>query len=271
MPKIWTYFILALLTVLFAAPFYWLIVCSLSNQSQIFAVPPHLLPLPPVWTNFHDAFTKIPLTRAFVNSTVIAVMHVSLALLLCSLAGYAFAKFPDAPGNRGMFATVLATMMIPGAVTMIPVFVILARLHMVNTYWAMILPGAANAFGIFWMRQYIASNVPDDLLSAARIDGCTEWGVYWQIILPVIRPALGALGILLLIGTWNNLLWAFIVLRTEDMYTLPLLIYLLRGETETPWGMLMAAGLLATLPLIVAFLFFQRSFIAGITAGAVKS
>jgi ABC-type glycerol-3-phosphate transport system permease component len=243
----------------------------LSNQSQIFSIPPHFIPNPPVWTNYHDSFTKLPLTRAFVNSTVIALMHVSLALLLCSLAGYAFAKFPEAPGNRWMFAIVLATMMIPGAVTMIPVFVILARLHMVNTYWAMILPGAANAFGIFWMRQYIASNVPDDLLSAARIDGCSEWSVFWQIVLPVIRPALGALGILLLIGTWNNLLWAFIVLRTEDMYTLPLLIYLLRGETETPWGMLMASGLLATLPLIVAFLFFQRSFIAGITAGSVKS
>ena len=162
-------------------------------------------------------------------------------------------------------------MMIPGAVTMIPVFVILSRLHMVNTWWAMILPGAASAFGIFWMRQYISTNVPDDLLSAARIDGCSEWGVFRQIVLPVIRPALGALGILLLIGSWNNLMWAFIVLRTEDMYTLPLLIYLLQGESRTPYGMLMAAGLLSTLPLLIAFLFFQRSFIAGITAGAVKN
>jgi multiple sugar transport system permease protein len=135
----------------------------------------------------------------------------------------------------------------------------------------MILPGAASAFGIFWMRQYIIANVPDDLLSAARIDGCGEWGIYWQIVLPVIRPALGALGILLLIGSWNNLMWAFIVLRSEDMYTLPLLIYLLQGEDRTPYGMLMAAGLLATLPLVIAFLFFQRSFISGITAGAVKS
>ena len=271
MSKLWSYFVLVLLAALFLAPFYWLVVWSLSTQSQIFRIPPHAWPVPPVWTNFRDVLTQTPLVRAFINSAVIAITHVSLALVLCSLAGYAFAKFPQAPGNRWIFAIVLATMMIPGAVTMIPVFVILARLHLVNTYWAMILPGAANAFGIFWMRQYIASNVPDDLLSAARIDGCSEWGVYWQIVTPVIRPALGALGILLLIGTWNNLLWAFIVLRTEDMYTLPLLIYLLKGETETPWGMLMASGLLATLPLVVAFLFFQRNFIAGITAGAVKS
>ncbi|HEX3359000.1 MAG TPA: carbohydrate ABC transporter permease [Tepidisphaeraceae bacterium] len=269
--SIWIYLLLILIAAVFAAPFYWLFVCSISTRDKIFALPPHVIPVPPVWENFSDVFKQTTLFRAFLNSTVIALAHVSVALVLCSLAGYAFAKFPKAPGNRWLFAAVLATMMIPGAVTMIPVFVVLARLHLVNTYWAMILPGAASAFGIFWMRQYIISNVPDDLLSAARIDGCGEWGIYWQIVLPVIRPALGALGILLLIGSWNNLMWAFIVLRSEDMYTLPLLIYLLNGEDRTPYGMLMAAGLLATLPLVIAFLFFQRSFISGITAGAVKS
>jgi ABC-type glycerol-3-phosphate transport system permease component len=256
---------------LFVAPFYWLVVSSISTQEQIFSLPPHMWPVPPAWGNFREAFHQTPLLRAFVNSLVIAAAHVSLALLLCSLAGYAFAKFPQAPGNRVLFAIVLATMLIPGAVTMIPVFVILARMHLVNTYWAMVLPGAANAFGIFWMRQYIVTNVPDDLMAAARIDGCSEWGVYCSIVLPVIRPALGALGILLLIGVWNNLMWAFIVLRTDDMYTMPLLIFLLQGETRTPFGMLMACGLLATVPLVVAFLFFQRWFIAGMTAGAVKS
>lgn len=270
MRKLSTYLLLAFATIIFAAPFYWLIVSSLSTQDQIFRLPPHAVPVPPVWTNYRDVFRQTPLFRAFVNSSLIAIVHVSLALILCSLAGYAFAKFPKAPGNRALFAFVLGTMMIPAAVTMIPVFVILSRLQLVNTYWAMILPGAASAFGIFWMRQYIAANIPDDLLAAARIDGCNEWGIYWQIVLPVIRPAMGALGILLLIGSWNNLLWAFIVLRSEDMYTLPLLIYLLQGEERTPFGMLMASGVLATLPLVIAFLFFQRSFIAGITAGAVK-
>ncbi len=252
-----TYFVLLIATLLFSAPFYWLVVSALSTQEQIFSLPPHVLPVPPALANFRQIFTQTQLLRAFVNSTIIAVAHVSLALLLCSLAGYAFAKFPKAPGNRILFGVVLATMMIPGAVTMIPIFVILSRMHLVNTYWAMVLPGAASAFGIFWMRQYIAANVPDDLLAAARIDGCSEWGVYFSIVLPVIRPALGALGILLLIGIWNNLMWAFIVLRTDDMYTLPLLIYLLQGETRTPFGMLMAGGLLATLPLVLAFLFFQ--------------
>jgi ABC-type glycerol-3-phosphate transport system permease component len=120
------------------------------------------------------------------------------------------------------------------------------------------------------MRQYIASNVPDDLLAAARIDGCSEFRIYWNIVLPLCKPPLAALGVLTLISNWNNLMWAFVVLRTEDMYTLPLQIYLLQGELYTPYGMLMAGGLLATLPLVVAFLLFQKAFIEGLTAGAVK-
>ena len=160
--------------------------------------------------------------------------------------------------------------MIPGVVTLIPVFVILNKLHAINTYAAMIVPGAANAFGIFWMRQSVQQNIHRDLLDAARIDGCGEFGIFWRIVTPILRPALGALGILVLIGNWNNLMWAFIVLRTEDMYTLPLAIYLLQGEMLTPFGQVMAASLLATLPLVVAFFLFQRQFIQGIAVGAIK-
>jgi ABC-type glycerol-3-phosphate transport system permease component len=190
---------------------------------------------------------------------------------LCSLGGYAFAKYTRAPGHNKLFVFVLGTMMIPGAVTLIPVFMVLCKLHMVNTYWAIIIPGAANAFGIFWMRQYIGSNLPSDLIDAARIDGCGEFGIYWRIALPVARPALAALGILFLIGIWNNLMWAYIVLRTEDMYTLPLMIYLLNGELRTPYELIMASGLVATLPLVIAFLLFQKHFIQGIMAGSIKA
>jgi cellobiose transport system permease protein len=141
---------------------------------------------------------------------------------------------------------------------------------MVNTYWAMIVPGAANAFGIFWMRQATLQSIHRDLVHAARIDGCSEFGIYWRVALPMLRPSLAALGILVLIGNWNNLMWAFIVLREEHMYTLPLTIYLLQGEMRTPYGQVMAASLLATLPLVIAFLLFQRQFIQGISAGALK-
>ncbi len=265
------YAVMLAVAALFVFPFYWLLISAFKTKAQIFVLPPQFFPDPVVVQNFADVFRATPIARAFVNSCVIAGGHTLLALFLCSMGGYAFAKFPGAPGRDKLFAFVLGTMMIPAAVTLIPVFIVLTRLHLVNTYWAMILPGAANAFGIFWMRQYIAANVHDDLLAAARIDGCSEFGIYWRVALPIARPALAALGILVLISSWNNLMWAFIVLREKSMYTMPLLIYLLHGELRTPYGMVMAGGLLVTLPLIAAFLVFQRSFIQGITVGALKA
>src|ERR1051325_12196761 len=265
------YGMLLLLSLLFLFPFYWLLISAFKNQAEIFSVPPMMAPHPVRWENFENLVRETTILRAFVNSVVIAVGNVGLALFLCSLAGYAFAKFHNAPGNRALFAFVLGTMMIPNAVTLIPVFVVMVKLHLVNTYWAMIIPGAASAFGIFWMRQYMASNVPNDLVHAARIDGCSEFGIYWRIALPIARPALAALGIMQLIGSWNNLMWAFVMLRTADMQTLPIVIYLMQGEMRTPYGMLMAGGLVATLPLVLAFLIFQRQFVQGITAGAIKA
>jgi ABC-type glycerol-3-phosphate transport system permease component len=251
-------------------PLYWLAISAFKSQPQIFAVPPQWVPSPPNVDNFRQIWRETTIARAFVNSVVISGGFVALSLFLCSLAGYAFAKYPGAPGAKKLFGFVLATMLIPGAVTLIPNFIVLTKLGLVNTYWSLILPGAAGAFGIFWMRQYIDAHVPDDLLNAARIDGCTEFEIYWRIVMPVCRPALAALGIMLLIGSWNNLMGAFLMLRTADMQTLPVLIYLLHGETRTPFGMLMAGGLLATLPLVIAFIVFQRQFISGMTAGAVK-
>lgn len=263
------YTLFVLIALIFLVPYLFLFTGAFKTQEEIFT-PTQVLPKAFNLDNFREAFTTTGIARAFINTLLIAISHVALSLFLCAMAGYAFAKYRTAPGNGWMFATVLGTMMIPGAVTTIPVFVILNNLGLMNTFWVMIVPGAANAFGIFWMRQYIAANVPDDLLAAARIDGCSEFNIFWSIVLPVIKPALAALGILALIGNWNNLMWAFIALRTENMYTLPLVIYLLQGELRTPFGLLMASGLLATLPLIVAFLVFQRQFIEGMTAGAVK-
>ncbi len=268
--KVFLYGLFVVVALVFLVPYMFLATGAFKNQQEIFT-PSQILPSRLNLDNFREAFTTTTIARAFLNSTIIAVGHVTLSLFLCSLAGYAFAKFRNAPGNRVLFGVVLGTMMIPGAVTTIPVFVILNKLNLMNTYWVMIIPGAANAFGIFWMRQYISTNIPDDLLAAARIDGAGEFMIYHSIVLPVMKPALAALGILVLIGNWNNLMWAFICLRTENMYTLPLVIYLLQGEQRTPYGMLMAAGLLATLPLVFAFLLFQRQFIQGMTSGAVKA
>jgi ABC-type glycerol-3-phosphate transport system permease component len=268
--RIAAYVLLGAVALASLLPLYWLAISAFKSQPQIFATPPQWIPLPPRADNFQQIWRETPIARAFVNSVIISGGFVALSLFLCSLAGYAFAKFPGAPGASKMFGFVLATMLIPGAVTLIPNFVVLTKLGLVNTYWSLIVPGAAGAFGIFWMRQYIAANVPDDLIAAARIDGCSEFEIFWRIVLPVCKPALAALGIMQLIGSWNNLMGAFLMLRTADMQTLPVLIYLLQGETRTPFGMLMAGGLLATLPLVIAFVLFQRQFISGMTAGAVK-
>ena len=265
------YAILLLLSLVFLFPFYWLAVSAFKSQAQIFAMPPMWIPHPARLTNFTQVAKETSILRAFLNSVITSGGHVGLALFLCSLAGYAFAHFREAPGNEALFAFVLGTMLIPGTVTLIPSFLVLVNLHLINSYWALIIPGAAQAFGIFWMRQYMRSSVPEDLIHAARIDGCGEFGIYWRIALPIAKPALSALGIMLLIGSWNNLMWAFIVLRTKDMLTLPMVIYLLQGEIRTPYGMLMAGGLIATLPLVLAFLFFQKHFIQGILSGAIKS
>ena len=264
------YIVLTVLAIAFVFPFYWLITSAFKTQAEIFSVPPHWLPLPATLSNFSDLYRETNLPRAFVNSVITSGGNVALAVFFCSLAGYAFAKFPNAPGHGKLLGFVLGTMLIPGAVTLIPAFLVMVKLHMINTYWAMILPGVAGAFGIFWMRQYMAANVPDDLIHAARIDGCSEFGIYWHVAVPIAKPALAALAIMQLIGSWNNLMWALIVLRTKEMLTLPVVIYLLQGEIRTPFGMLMAGGLLTTLPLVLAFLFFQKQFVQGITAGAIK-
>ncbi len=261
---------LTLLAILFMFPFYWLVTAAFKSQAQIFMVPPQWVPHPATFKNFSDLYYQTRILRALFNSVITSGGNVLLTLFLCSLCGYAFAKFPRAPGNEKLFGFVLATMLIPGAVLLIPTFLVLIHLHWINTYWGLIVPGAVGAFGVYWMREYIGAHLPDDLIAAARIDGCSEFGIYWRIALPIARPALAALGIMQLIGSWNNLMWAFIVLRTPDMLTLPLIIYLMQGEERTPYGMLMAGGLLATLPLILAFLFFQKQFISGITSGAVK-
>ena len=268
--RIFVYIVLTALAAAFLFPLYWLAISAFKPQSEIFLLPPHWLPSPGTLRNFLDLYNGSNLPRAFLNSVIVSGAGLILSLFLCSLGGYAFAKFPDAPHSPKLFAFVLGTMLIPGSVLTIPNFLLMVHLHLIDTYWSLILPGAVGAFGIYWMRQYMAQHLPDELIQAARMDGCSEFGIYWRIALPIARPALAALGITQLIGTWNDLLWPFIMLRTPSMYTLPVVIYLLNGEERTPYGLLMAGGLLTTLPLVLAFLFFQRQFIAGITAGSIK-
>jgi len=185
------------------------------------------------------------------------------------MGGYAFALF-EFRFKNALFGLVMATMLLPSFMNMIPTFMIMNLLGWIDEPRALYIPGAASAFGIFLMRQFVASSIPKDLVEAARMDGCSEIGIYWRIVLPLLKPALGTLGIITFIASWNNFIGPLIVMRSPEMYTLPLALRGLQNPVNTEWGALMTGSAIATLPLIVLFILSSRQLIAGLTAGAVK-
>ena len=268
-PRIPTYILLLLGSVLFLFPFFWMISASFKTPAELLGSAQRLLPSVATLENYQLAFTSVPLLRNFFNSVFVSSCYTLLSVFFCSLGGFAFAKY-DFPGRNWLFALMLGTIMVPGVVGLVPTFIIMKKLHWVDTYYAVILPGTANAFGIFLMRQYIKS-VPDEILDAARIDGCGDFGMYWRVILPIITPALLTLGIMDFIGTWNDYMWPLVILRSVDMYTIVLAITAFPSiRFRQPWGAIMAGSAISVLPLVLLFLAFQKRIVAGITVGAVK-
>lgn len=257
---------LALLT---AFPFYYMLVTSTHRSSTILRIPPPLWFGDALVQNYLDLVDALPFWAALWNSFAIAASHTALVLFFCSLAGYAFAKFRF-PGSAGLFAFLLATLMVPGVIGIIPSFVIMRYLGWIDTWYPLIVPGIANAFGIFWMRQYIDGAIPNDLMDAARIDGAHEFRIYWNIVLPVIAPALAALAILTFMGNWNSFQWPLLILKEEAKYTLPVALSTLRSLRGTEIGVQILGATGAIMPILIVFLLASRQFIAGITAGAVK-
>ncbi|MBZ6077618.1 carbohydrate ABC transporter permease [Microvirga puerhi] len=247
-------------------PVLWAILSAFKTRSDIFAGDVW----PRTWSieNFRDLLAKTLYLRWMFNSLFVAIISTVLGVFFCSLGGYAFAKF-EFPGKTVLFWIVIASVSIPAFTTVIPLFGWLARLGLLDTYLVLILPFAANAFGIFLMRQYCIG-VPNELLDAGRIDGCGEFRLYWAVVLPLLRPALGTVGILIFIASWNSYIWPLVMMRTDDMLTLPVGVASLKGDQLPEYGMLMAASVLSSLPIILAFLIMQRQFIAGLTQGAVK-
>ena len=256
----------ALLT---AFPFYYMLVASTHRTSEILSIPP------PLWfgnaliLNYQDLLAALPFWNALWNSFAIASVHTVLVLFFCSLAGYAFAKF-HFPGREGLFAFLLATLMVPGIIGLIPSFVIMRWFNWIDTWYPLIIPGVANAFGIFWMRQYIQGAIPGEMLDAARIDGAHEFGIYWRIVVPLIAPALAALAILTFMAKWNDFQWPLLILKEEINYTLPVALSTLRSLRGTEIGVQILGATGAILPILIVFLTASRQFISGITAGAVK-
>lgn len=218
--------------------------------------------------NYRKLWSLVSYNQYFLNSVFIATASTLLTLFFCSLGGYAFAKY-QFKGKKVLFGILLASMMIPFQVLLVPLFGLMYNIGWLNSYKAIIIPFSVGAFGVFLMRQFIIT-IPSELIDAARIDGCSEFGIYYRIILPIIKPALGALTIYSFLGSWNGYLWPLIVLRDEQKYTLPIGLANLIGTYRQEYGMLMAGTLLSLLPIVILFLAMQREFVQGITLGSVK-
>ncbi len=252
-----------------ASPLYFMLVFATQGRAAIFSAPPPLFFGDHLLRNVHLLVASVAFWHDFGLSLYVAAASTVLTLLFCSMGGYAFAMF-EFPGKRALFLLLLATMLVPQFMNMIPTFMVMDALRWINRPRALYVPGAASAFGILLMRQYIGSAVPPELISAARLDGCGELGIYWRIVLPLIGPALGTLGLISFIASWNNFLLPLIVMRTPSMYTLPLALRSLQNPVDTQWGALMAGAAIATLPLLVVFAVSSRRLVDGLTQGAVK-
>jgi ABC-type glycerol-3-phosphate transport system permease component len=250
-------------------PFIWMVSTSLKPADEIFAIPPIIISPNSTLNAYqylHEQYNILGIVR---NTFVIAFGATILRLFFCALGGYGFAKFKF-PGQGALFAFLLGTMVIPGAVTLVPVYIIMRDLKWIDTFWPLIIPGAANAFGIFFMRQYIMS-VSNELMDAARIDGAGEFTIFWRIILPIIAPGLTSLGLIFFMGSWNDFIGPLIYLKSPENFTLPLIIRSLVGPVgRTVYDVQMAASVISLIPLLIIFLIFQRRFVEGITAGAIK-
>lgn len=256
---------------LVAIPFLWMILSSFKTQGEIFSSPfsfPHNLAI----SNYTTLFKSWPFGNWFLNSVWITAIVTALTLLFASLGGFGFSKYRF-KGKSWLFAIVIASMAIPFQSILIPLYGEMGKFHLVNNYASLILPFMAPPLGIFLMRQFMG-NIPDELLESARMDGCSELMIYLRIVLPLLKPALGALAVITFIMTWSNFLWPLVMINNTSKFTLPLGLYSLMGDTSSggtaQYGNMFAGAVLASVPPVLLFIFMQRSFVRGLTMGGVK-
>lgn len=256
------YLVVSAGAILMVVPFLWMASTAFKSGGSAFDYPPTWIPKPFTLDNFKDVWTIVPFGRYFFNSLFVAVAVTVGEVLTSALAAYAFARLRF-PGRDAMFLLYLATLMIPGQVTIIPNFILMRYLGWINTYQGLIIPTAFTAFGTFLLRQYFLS-IPRELEEAARVDGASYFEVWWRIIMPLASPAIATLGVFSFMGAWNSFLWPFIMVSRSDMRTLTVALRSLQTEYGTEWGMMMAGSLLAMLPMLIIFLSAQRYFVRGI-------
>ncbi|MGN6486238.1 MAG: carbohydrate ABC transporter permease [Devosia sp.] len=260
--------ILALIALAIVFPFIWMLFTSFKPEAQIAQYPPKLFP--DSWTleNYQNVWSRIPFARLFLNSIVMAGGVTIISLLLDSMAAYALSRL-EFPGRDAIFIVILIALMLPFQVMFIPLYVVVHDLGLLDSYSGLIVPRATNAFGIFMLRQFFMT-LPRELDEAARIDGASEFGIYWRIILPLSGPALATLAIFHFMYNWNDFLWPLLITSSTEMRTLPAGLALFVGQHVVEYGVVMAGAVLTLLPLLVAFLFAQRYFIQGIAMTGIK-
>ena len=266
--KIIEILVLSLGSIVTLFPFIWMISTSFKTPPQIISYPPTLIPKPPTLEYYTQIFTKLNFGRFFLNSGYISVIITASALLTSSFVGYVFAKF-NFWGKEVIFMMILSTMMIPFAVTMIPLYLIISKLGWINSHLALIIPGLYSTFGIFLIRQFMSS-IPNELREAAIVDGCGEFRTFWSIILPQCKPVLAALGIFTFMWNWDNFLWPLIVLNNEDKFTLPVGLSMFSQQWWTNYGLVMAGATISVIPVLIVFFIFQKQFIQGIVLTGLK-
>ena len=268
LPTVLVHTLLVLGALLTLAPLAWMVSASFMPTGEASSFPPRLLPSAPTLEHYTDLFTKLKLARSLTNSAIVSVAATLVSLFMNSMAGYAFAKLRF-PGREMAFRALLTALVIPAQVGMLPLFLLLKSLGLVNTFAGVLVPWLASVFGIFMIRQY-ALSLPDDLLDAARIDGASEWRIFWTIVLPTMAPVLATLAVFVFLSSWNDFLWPLIVLSDDQRYTLPVALASLVGEHVQDTELMMAGSVLTVLPVMMVFLALQRYYIQGVLMGSVK-
>jgi alpha-1,4-digalacturonate transport system permease protein len=263
---VWLLLVVAALIVAF--PLYWMFATAVRPKKEIFGGGFDLVPSTFVWSNFSDAWNKLPWDQFYINSIAIAAIAVPVTVFINLLAGYTFAKYKF-PGRDILFLLMISTLMIPIQVIMVPEFLIVAKLGWVNTWWGVLVPRAAEAFGLFMVRQFMVS-IPDELIEAARLDGAGEFAIFRKVVLPLSWPVIAVLSIFTFMWRWNDFAWPLVVLQDQSAYTVPLGLNLMKGQYFTDWTGLMSMSLLSIIPMMLVFIFFQRYFIQGIASTGLK-
>ena len=266
---IFLYVVLTIGLVLMVAPFVWMVLGSFKDQSEFLRLPPTWLPEQPTTDNYQRLVDQLDVPRYFFNSIVVASIVTVGNLIFAPMLGYALAKLPFA-GKNALTAIVMATLMLPGAAILVPLFVLMSAFGLVNTYLSLVLPFLAGAFGVFLTRQFF-SGLPDELLEAARMDGASEFRIFWTIAMPLAGPVLATLGILTFLGSWNSFIYPLVMAQEPEMYTLPVaLATFATGQYQADHGMLMAGSLVLILPVLIIFVVLQRWITEGIATTGLK-